>query len=143
MPERLRPSSEDGEVLVVVIAALARTNAERRSLAKCVAAVSRQSRPPEALIVVDDGAVRPLTGLDTQVRERWREREFGLKRERERAGQVQTEEEKKKEGRKTFFFFRGKADSSLAFLRPSSCDLLLPSSSFLFLRPRPSFSLSL
>ena len=51
MPERIRPSPADGEVLVVVIAAL-----------------SRQSRPPEALIVVDDGAVRPLTGLDTQVR---------------------------------------------------------------------------
>ena len=67
MPERLRPSPVDGEVLVVVIAALARTNAERRSLSECVAAVSRQSRPPEALIVVDDGAVRPLTGLDTQV----------------------------------------------------------------------------
>ena len=69
MPERLSPSPVDGEVLVVVIAALARTNAERRSLSDCVAAVSRQSRPPEALIVVDDGAVRPLTGLDTQVRE--------------------------------------------------------------------------
>ena len=68
MPERLRPSPVDGEVLVVVIAALARTNAERRSLSDCVAALSRQSRPPEALIVVDDGAVRPLTGLDTQVR---------------------------------------------------------------------------
>ena len=68
-PERLSPSPVDGEVLVVVIAALARTNAERRSLSDCVAAVSRQSRPPEALIVVDDGAVRPLTGLDTQVRE--------------------------------------------------------------------------
>lgn len=68
MPERLRPSPADGEVLVVVIAALARTNAERRSLSDCVAALSRQSRPPEALIVVDDGAVRPLTGLDTQVR---------------------------------------------------------------------------
>jgi ABC-type branched-subunit amino acid transport system ATPase component len=47
---------------------LARTNAERRSLSDCVAALMRQSRPPEALIVVDDGAVRPLTGLDTQVR---------------------------------------------------------------------------
>ena len=55
MPERLSPSPVDGEVLVVVIAALARTNAERRSLSECVAALSRQSRPPEALIVVDDG----------------------------------------------------------------------------------------
>ena len=82
MPERLHPSPADGEVLVVVIAALARTNGERRSLSACVDAVSRQSRPPEALIVVDDGAVRPLTGLDTEVRLKLRERE----REREREG---------------------------------------------------------
>ena len=108
MPERLRPSSEDGEVLVVVIAALARTNAERRSLAKCVAAVSRQSRPPEALIVVDDGAVRPLTGLDTQVRERWREREFGLKREREGGASANGRGEEKRR-KKNFLFLPRKS----------------------------------